>query len=73
MSLRVSGKHMEVGDAFKTLIEDRIDEALSKYFDTATDKPNRKGRIMLLNTYKPAYTAKNPFHCPTKLTKDSSL
>ena len=33
MSLRVSGKHMEVGEAFKTRIEDRIDEALSKYFD----------------------------------------
>ncbi len=33
MSLRVSGKHMEVGESFKTRIEDRIDEALSKYFD----------------------------------------
>lgn len=33
MSLRVSGKHMEIGEAFKTRIEDRIEEALSKYFD----------------------------------------
>ena len=32
MSLRVSGKHMEVGDAFRTRIEDRIDEAIGKYF-----------------------------------------
>lgn len=33
MSLRVSGKHMEIGEAFKTRIGDRIDEALAKYFD----------------------------------------
>ncbi|WP_306117318.1 MULTISPECIES: ribosome-associated translation inhibitor RaiA [unclassified Roseitalea] len=32
MSLRVSGKHMEIGDAFRTRIEDRIDEAITKYF-----------------------------------------
>ncbi|WP_026479170.1 ribosome hibernation-promoting factor, HPF/YfiA family [Ahrensia sp. 13_GOM-1096m] len=33
MSLRISGKHMEIGDAFKTRIEDRIEDALTKYFD----------------------------------------
>lgn len=33
MSLRVSGKHMEIGEAFNTRIVDRIDEALAKYFD----------------------------------------
>lgn len=33
MELRISGKHMEMGDAFRTRIEDRIAEALSKYFD----------------------------------------
>jgi len=33
MGLRVSGKHMDIGDAFRVRIEDRIDEALSKYFD----------------------------------------
>lgn len=32
MSLRVSGKHMEIGDAFRTRIEDRIGEAIDKYF-----------------------------------------
>ncbi|MEL6919808.1 MAG: ribosome-associated translation inhibitor RaiA [Pseudomonadota bacterium] len=32
MTLRVSGKNMEIGDAFRTRIEDRIDEALEKYF-----------------------------------------
>ncbi|MEL6436574.1 MAG: ribosome-associated translation inhibitor RaiA [Pseudomonadota bacterium] len=32
MALRVSGKHMEIGDAFRTRIEDRIDEAVDKYF-----------------------------------------
>jgi ribosomal subunit interface protein len=33
MSVRVSGKHMEVGDAFRTKIEDRITDAVRKYFD----------------------------------------
>ena len=33
MSLRVSGKHMDVGDAFRTRIEERLGEAVDKYFD----------------------------------------
>lgn len=33
MSLRISGKHMEIGDAFRTRIENRITEAVEKYFD----------------------------------------
>ena len=33
MTVRVSGKHMEIGDSFRTRIEDRIGEAISKYFD----------------------------------------
>ncbi|MCV3239560.1 ribosome hibernation-promoting factor, HPF/YfiA family [Mesorhizobium sp. ZC-5] len=33
MSLRISGKHMEIGDAFRTRIESRIGEAIDKYFD----------------------------------------
>ena len=33
MSLRISGKHMEMGDAFRSRIEGRIGEAIEKYFD----------------------------------------
>lgn len=33
MSLRISGKQMEIGDAFRTRIESRIGEAVEKYFD----------------------------------------
>ncbi|MBB2972148.1 ribosome-associated translation inhibitor RaiA [Mesorhizobium sp. RMAD-H1] len=33
MSLRVSGKHMDIGDAFRIRIEDRIRDAVGKYFD----------------------------------------
>ncbi len=33
MSLRISGKHMEIGDAFRTRIENRIRDAIDKYFD----------------------------------------
>lgn len=33
MSLRISGKHMDIGDAFRTKIEERVGEAVTKYFD----------------------------------------
>lgn len=33
MSLRISGKHMEIGEAFRSRIEGRIGEAIEKYFD----------------------------------------
>ena len=33
MSLRISGKHMEIGDAFRTKIEGRVGDAVEKYFD----------------------------------------
>lgn len=33
MSVRVSGKHMEIGDAFRSRIEDAIEGAIGKYFD----------------------------------------
>lgn len=33
MNLRISGKHMDVGDAFRTRIESRIGDAVVKYFD----------------------------------------
>ena len=33
MSVRVSGKHMEIGDSFRQRIEDQIGTAVTKYFD----------------------------------------
>ncbi len=33
MTLRVSGKNVDVGDALRSHIAERVDEALSKYFD----------------------------------------
>jgi len=33
MTLRISGKHMDVGDALRTRIASRIGEAVEKYFD----------------------------------------
>lgn len=32
MSLRISGKHMNIGDTLTTRIQDRIDHTVSKYF-----------------------------------------
>ncbi|MBA4796189.1 ribosome hibernation-promoting factor, HPF/YfiA family [Rhizobium rosettiformans] len=33
MSVRVSGKQMEIGETFRQRIEDRIQDAVTKYFD----------------------------------------
>lgn len=33
MTLRISGKHMDIGDAFRIRIEERISDAITKYFD----------------------------------------
>jgi len=33
MNLRISGKQMDIGDAFRERIENRIGEAIEKYFD----------------------------------------
>lgn len=33
MSVRVSGKHMEIGETFRQRIEERISDAVTKYFD----------------------------------------
>lgn len=33
MSVRVSGKHMEVGDSFRQRIESHVGDAVGKYFD----------------------------------------
>ncbi len=33
MSVRIAGKHMEIGDAFRQRIESQIGEAIKKYFD----------------------------------------
>ncbi|HRP79619.1 MAG TPA: ribosome-associated translation inhibitor RaiA [Aquamicrobium sp.] len=33
MNLRISGKHMDIGDTFRAKIEGRIEDAVKKYFD----------------------------------------
>jgi ribosomal subunit interface protein len=33
MNLRISGKHMDIGDSFRTRIEARIADTMAKYFD----------------------------------------
>ncbi len=33
MTLRVSGKHMDIGEAFRMRIEERIGDVIGKYFD----------------------------------------
>lgn len=33
MGVRVSGKHMEIGDSFRQRIEDRVGQTITKYFE----------------------------------------
>lgn len=33
MSVRISGRHMDVGEAFRSRIADRLDQAVAKYYD----------------------------------------
>lgn len=33
MSLRISGKHMDIGESFRARIDERVNEAVSKYVD----------------------------------------
>ncbi|SIQ71286.1 ribosomal subunit interface protein [Rhizobium sp. RU20A] len=33
MSVRVSGKHMDIGESFRLRIEEQIEQAVTKYFD----------------------------------------
>lgn len=35
MTLRISGKNMDIGEALRTQVQGRVDAALSKYFDGA--------------------------------------
>lgn len=37
MQLSINGKQMDVGDALRSHIEDRLPEAIEKYFDNTTD------------------------------------
>lgn len=37
MQLSINGKQMNVGDALRTHIEDRLPDAIEKYFDNTTD------------------------------------
>lgn len=33
MSVRIAGKHMEIGDSFRLKIESQVEDAIKKYFD----------------------------------------
>ena len=37
MQIKISGKHMDVGDALRSHVEDNMDAAVGKYFDRPAD------------------------------------
>ena len=37
MTIHITGRHMDTGDALRAHVETRLDEAVHKYFDHATD------------------------------------
>jgi len=62
MSLRVSGKQMEIGDAFRGRIEGRIGEAIGKYFDRGFS-----GHVTVAKS-KAGYSADTTIHLDSGMT-----
>jgi len=63
MTLRISGKHMDIGDAFRTRITERVGEVIGKYFDRGFS-----GQIVVVKSGS-RYTA----DCMIRLDSGASL
>ncbi|TVR06037.1 MAG: ribosome-associated translation inhibitor RaiA [Salinarimonadaceae bacterium] len=65
MTLRISGKNMDIGDALRTHVQGRVDAALAKYFDGAVN-----GHV----TFEPegsGYRSECVLHLATGVTLES--
>ena len=65
MTLRISGKNMDIGDALRTHVQDRVEAALAKYFDGAVS-----GHV----TFQPegsGYRSECVLHLATGVTLES--
>jgi ribosomal subunit interface protein len=62
MRIQVSGKQMDIGDALRTHVEDRLLEAVGKYFDRPVDA------MVTFCKDRHEYIADSSVHLPTGMT-----
>jgi ribosomal subunit interface protein len=62
MRIQVSGKQMDIGDALRTHVEDRLTEAVGKYFDRPVDA------LVTFCKDRHQYVADSSVHLPTGMT-----
>jgi ribosomal subunit interface protein len=62
MRIQVSGKQMDIGDALRTHVEDRLNEAVGKYFDRPVDAH------VIFCKDRHQYVADSSVHLPTGMT-----
>ncbi|GMG84892.1 ribosome-associated translation inhibitor RaiA [Paralimibaculum aggregatum] len=62
MHTKISGKHIDIGDALRTHVEDRLNEAAFKYFDRPVDA------AVVFSRDGHGYKCDSSVHLPTGLT-----
>jgi ribosomal subunit interface protein len=62
MRIQVSGKQIDIGDALRTHVEDRLNESVGKYFDRPVDA------VVTFCRDRQWYVADSSVHLPTGLT-----
>jgi ribosomal subunit interface protein len=62
MRIQVSGKQIDIGDALRAHVEDRLNESVGKYFDRPVDA------VVTFARDRHEYVADSSVHLPTGLT-----
>jgi len=62
MRIQVSGKQIDIGDALRTHVEERLNEAVGKYFDRPVDA------VVTFTREGYAFIADSSVHLPTGMT-----
>ncbi|PZO82539.1 MAG: ribosome-associated translation inhibitor RaiA [Mesorhizobium amorphae] len=71
MNLRISGKHMDIGEAFRARIEQRLGEVVTKYFDGGVNGHITVSKSTVSRTGE-RFTADCTLHLDTGLTLQAS-
>lgn len=59
MRIQVSGKHIDIGDALRTHVEDRLSESVGKYFDRPVDA------VVTFSKDRHEFVSDSSVHLPT--------
>jgi ribosomal subunit interface protein len=66
MRIQVSGKQIDIGEALRAHVEDRLNEAVGKYFDRPVDA------VVTFSRDGYAYIADSSVHLPTGMTAQAT-